>query len=150
MERVEAFIESRRLPWRVHRVGRPVKTVGQAAAALGVPERKIVKTIVLIDGGRTFACILPGNRRLDTGKLRATVGGSPRMASPREVLERTGYRVGGVPPYPLPGDVTIVIDRRVLELDKAYGGGGDEYSLLEFRPRDLAVMSNAIVADISA
>ena len=146
---VEEFIRSNKLGWRLIGLNKVVRSVKQAAEALGVPESNIIKTIIAIDNSRTYACIIPGDRKLDLDKLSRLVGGSPRIAKPREVLERTGYKVGGVPPIALPEDVIVIMDERVLKMEKAIGGGGDEYSLLEFTPRDLLKIRNVLVADIS-
>ncbi|MEB3860468.1 MAG: YbaK/EbsC family protein, partial [Desulfurococcales archaeon] len=143
------WVKRRGLSWRLHRLGSRVRSVREASEALGVPPSRIVKTIVVVDGERTIACIVPGDRRLDMAKLRAAVGGSPRLATRREVRERTGYEAGGVPPSPLPDYVVVVLDERLLRVDRVYGGGGDEYTLLEFSPRDLVESGRVIVADIS-
>ncbi|MCE4599873.1 MAG: YbaK/EbsC family protein [Desulfurococcales archaeon] len=148
VEKVKKWIEENGLDWKIHMLQSQVKTVAQAASALGVPKSVIVKTIVLVDDSRTIACIIPGDKRLSLGKVKSITGGSPRLAKPNEVLERTGYRIGGVPPYPLPGDVVIIMDERVLDNEKVYGGGGDERSLLEFSPRELLSIARVIVADI--
>ncbi len=148
-DRVEDLIKTMGLKWKLYRLQKRVRRVSQAASALGVPESLIVKTIVLIDDDRTIACIIPGDKKLDLRKVRAVIGGSPRLARPEEVLERTGYSVGGVPPYPLPDNIIIMMDERVLDNERVYGGGGDEWTLLEFSPKELISMVRVLVADIS-
>lgn len=130
-------------------MGRKVRTVSQAAEALGVDRSVIVKTIVVVEGDRTYACIVPGHRKLSIEKLERLVGGAPRLATPEEVVERTGFSVGGVPPAPLPPSVKVIIDQELMKLDRAYGGGGDDETLLEFNPRELAAITSATVADIA-
>jgi prolyl-tRNA editing enzyme YbaK/EbsC (Cys-tRNA(Pro) deacylase) len=146
---VEEWIRRMKLPWKLHRLGTKVRTVSEAAKALGVPRYMIVKTIVVVDGDKTYACLVPGHRKLSMEKLRKLVGGNPRLATPEEVEERTGFSVGGVPPAPLPSSVTVIVDREVAEMDKVYGGGGDDETLLELRPRELIAVAGALVADIA-
>jgi prolyl-tRNA editing enzyme YbaK/EbsC (Cys-tRNA(Pro) deacylase) len=147
---VEEWVKRMGLPWRLHRLGSRVRSVREASEALGVPAGLIVKTIVVVDGDRTLACIIPGDKRLDLGKLAALTGGSPRLATRSEVRERTGYDAGGVPPSPLPEGVEVVLDESLLGAERVYGGGGDEYSLLEFSPRDLVRVGRVTVASISS
>ncbi len=147
---VEAWIRERGLSWRLIDTGGPTTSVADAAERLGVEPGVIVKTLVLIDGEKTYAVIVPGPARLDLGKLARVVGGKPRMARPREVLERTGYRVGGVPPVALPEDVVLVVDKAVLGLERVYGGGGRDGVLLEFSPAELVRETGCLVADVSS
>ena len=106
----------------------PVRTVREAARAVGVGEDKIIKTIVVNCGGEFRAYILRGTKRLDVKSLGC------RLAAPEEVLSVTGYPVGGVPPVL---NIPVFIDEELLNEDYVYGGGGDDHSLLKFRPRDL-------------
>ncbi|MEB3780931.1 MAG: YbaK/EbsC family protein [Desulfurococcales archaeon] len=150
-EGIEKWIRENQLGWRLYVFKGKVKTVKQAASLLGVNPDIIMKTIILVDGEKTYAVILRGIDRVDLAKLSKITGGDPRIAPPREVLARTGYAVGGVPPAPLPGNVTVIIDRKVLNLDTVYAGGGDEYTLLKLNPRDLLrVYPNPIIGDVSS
>jgi prolyl-tRNA editing enzyme YbaK/EbsC (Cys-tRNA(Pro) deacylase) len=106
----------------------PVRTVKEAARAVGVSEDKVVKTIVVNCGGEFRAYILRGNKRLDLKSLGC------RLATPEEVLAVTGYPVGGVPPVL---NIPVFIDEELLNEDYVYGGGGDDYSLLRFKPQVL-------------
>ncbi|MCC6035669.1 MAG: aminoacyl-tRNA deacylase [Pyrobaculum sp.] len=106
----------------------PVRTVREAARAVGVGEDKIIKTIVVNCGGEFRAYILRGTKRLDVKSLGC------RLATPEEVLSVTGYPVGGVPPVL---NIPVFIDEELLNEDYVYGGGGDDHSLLRFKPRVL-------------
>jgi prolyl-tRNA editing enzyme YbaK/EbsC (Cys-tRNA(Pro) deacylase) len=106
----------------------PVHTVKEAARAVGVSEDKVVKTIVVNCGGEFRAYILRGNKRLDLKSLGC------RLATPEEVLAVTGYPIGGVPPVL---NIPVFIDEELLNEDYVYGGGGDDHSLLRFKPQVL-------------
>jgi prolyl-tRNA editing enzyme YbaK/EbsC (Cys-tRNA(Pro) deacylase) len=117
----------------------PVRTVREAARAVGVGEDKIIKTIVVNCGGEFRAYILRGTKRLDVKSLGC------RLATPEEVLSVTGYPVGGVPPVL---GIPVFIDEELLSEDYVYGGGGDDHSLLKFRPRDLVEKGLAEPVDL--
>jgi prolyl-tRNA editing enzyme YbaK/EbsC (Cys-tRNA(Pro) deacylase) len=106
----------------------PVRTVREAARAVGVGGDKIIKTIVVYCGGEFRAYILRGTKRLDVKSLGC------RLATPEEVLAVTGYPIGGVPPVL---NIPVFIDEELLNEDYVYGGGGDDHSLLRFKPRVL-------------
>lgn len=131
----------------------PMPTVPLAAAALGVPERKIVKTIVFegkkVDGLVAVA-IVTGDARVDRARVAAVLSlPTLKLASATTVSQTTGFEVGGVPPIAHVSAVPVVVDRRVLEHDIVYGGGGDEEHMLEIAPDDIVRLTNAIVADIT-
>lgn len=146
--RVESWLRSRGLDWRLIVTPGPARTVAEAARQLGVEESVIVKTLVLICEEGVYAVIIPGDRRLSLAKL-GRIAGKCRMAGRDEVAEATGYPVGGVPPVALPDSVKLVLDSRVAGMEVAYGGGGDERTLLEFSPRRLKELVGCIVADVS-
>ncbi|MCE4614236.1 MAG: hypothetical protein F7B60_01715 [Desulfurococcales archaeon] len=148
--RVEGWIKNKGLNWRLHKLNSRVKTVAEAAYALSVDEGSIVKTVVIKCGDLFYACILRGDTRLDLNKISIILHCKPRLAKPREVEEVTGYSIGGVPPAPLPSSVGILVDIRAAELKQAYGGGGDDYTLLEFRPKELLDETNAVIVDMAA
>lgn len=148
-EAVEGWVKSRGLSWRLIDVPGSAKTVDDAARFLGVDRSLIVKTLIVLCSSGLYAVIVPGDRRLDMGRLKE-IAGDCRLAKPREVVEHTGYPAGGVPPVALPPHVKIIVDRGVLGKPRVYGGGGDEKALLEFSPRELIENSGATVEDVSA
>src|SRR4030042_602271 len=76
-------------------------TAEAAAQAVGAPLGSIVKTLVFLADGTPLLVLVSGDRRADVHRLRAALGLSKkrlRLAPPAEVLDRTGFEVGGVPP----------------------------------------------------
>ena len=130
--------------------GVPMPTVPLAAAAIGVADEAILKTIVFQGpDGVCVAAIACGSGRIDRGKL-AEVAGCPslKMAAPEVVLGVTGFPAGGVSPVAHANPIPVVIDERVMRLGEAWGGGGDERLLLRLRPEDIRRLTEATVADI--
>ena len=146
--RVESWLRRHGLNWRLITMDKPTKTVAQAAQQLGVDKSMIIKTLILLCENKVYAVIVPGDKRLSFEKLEKIVG-KCRMAKKSEVEDATGYPAGGVPPVALPNNIEVIMDARVVHLKKAYGGGGDEKSLLEFNPNTLKKLIRCIIADVS-
>jgi Cys-tRNA(Pro) deacylase len=128
-------------------------TVPLAAAALGVSEGAIVKTIVFegkkVDGHVALA-IVTGDARVDRSRVAAVLNlPTLKLASPATVSRVIGFEVGGVPPIAHRSSVPVVVDRKVLEREIVYGGGGDEEHMLEIAPDDIVRLTNAVVADVT-
>ncbi len=148
--RLVAFLASAGVEHAFAAPGVPMPTVPLAAAAIGVADAAILKTIVFRspDGG-CVAAIASGTGRIDRGKLAAASGfPSLKMAAPDVVLLETGFPAGGVSPVGHASPIPVVIDERVMRLGEAWGGGGDERLLLRLRPEDIRRLTDAVVADI--
>lgn len=130
--------------------GVPMPTVSLAAAALGVAEEAILKTIVFQSpAGDCVAAVASGAGRIDRRKLADAAGfPSLKMAAPEVVLRVTGFPAGGVSPVGHADAIPVVIDERVMLLPEAWGGGGDERLLLRLGPADIRRLTGATVADI--
>ncbi len=131
--------------------GVPTPTVPDAARALGVEERQIIKSLLFqAKTGDVVLAVLAGASRVRRQRLRDVTGlRGLEMADPATVLERTGYPAGGTPPV---GHVTtfpVVIDAGVLELPVVFGGGGRIDSLLRIGPREIVRVTQATVAQIT-
>lgn len=125
-----------------------VHSVAEAAAAAGAQPTDFVKSVVLVlpDGGLVVA-IVKGEDRVSRSRVgRLFGGGEPRVAEADEVLRRTGYPAGGVPPFGFPA--TFLVDERVLERAWVYAGGGSARALLKLETRELARASGGRVARV--
>ncbi|RLG52082.1 MAG: hypothetical protein DRO00_06195 [Thermoproteota archaeon] len=128
-------------------VGKPVKTVAQAAKHTNSSPKQIIKSLVFISEkiGPVLA-IVEGDTKADVEKL-SKLFGSCRLANPDEVLSITGYRIGEVPPVGL--KIKTVVDKRVLSNTYVIGGGGRIDRLSKLDPRRIVEYQNAEVLDIS-
>ena len=125
----------------------PVRTLEEAARK--VPADKIIKSIVLISSDKEpILAILPAKNRISYKKIKTLLKVKDvRLAQPDEVLERSGYPVGGVPPF---NKITrILLDPTVQRNARSIAGGGDPDKLVELETRDLLEFLDPIIADFS-
>ncbi len=146
------YLARRGIPGVILEFDEPVKTVGAAEAASGVPAEQIVKSLVLMDGaGRAYICLVAGSKRLSLAKVERSLGvGSLRLANGEEVLRETGYDVGAVPPVAHRKMLTILMDVDVQRLETMVAGGGSHRALVRLSPGDVLRETGARVADISS
>ncbi len=100
-----------------------VTSLAEAAAACGVPEQSVVKTLVVRRGDQDYVLVLiPGDRSLSWKKLRAVLGVN-RMALPdaEEAKAATGYARGTISPLGL--ELPIVADERIRGREITLGTG---------------------------
>ncbi len=145
VEPVAEWIRKYGVRWKLIRTSGRTTTVDDAARFLGVDKSRIVKTLIVVAGDEVYAVVIPGDKRLDMRKLTNLIGVRPRLARPEEVVEKTGYTIGGVPPIALPDNVKLVIDESLLRHGRVYGGGGEDGVLLEFNPKELIELVKPLV-----
>ena len=149
IEPVIEWIRKHGIKWRIIKASGRTTTVDDAARFLGVDKSKIVKTLIVVAGDNVYAVVIPGDKRLDMRKFASITGVRARLAKPEEVVEKTGYTVGGVPPIALPNNVKLIIDESLLKHDKVYGGGGEDGVLLEFNPKELIKLTKPLVTKLT-
>jgi prolyl-tRNA editing enzyme YbaK/EbsC (Cys-tRNA(Pro) deacylase) len=122
-------------------------TVADAAAALGVDEGQIAKSIVFVMDGEPVVVVASGRHRINSDKVCDTLDcAEGRMASGDEVRAATGFPIGGVPP--IGHGLPVVFDSALLDYDVIYAAGGDGNTLFEVAPRQLAGCVHALVAAV--
>ncbi len=150
-ERLAAFVAAHAIAVEVVETDEAAATAEDAARLLGVRVSDIVKTMVLTDGVRTVAAIVPGDMRLDRKKVARAIGlATLRFASGAEVLEHTGYPPGGVAPFAFASALTVVVDASLAETPgrEIVAGGGRPELLIRVAVADLVRHNRAVVAQI--
>ena len=112
----------RGIPFRVVHPGH-VTSLAEAAAACGVPEQAIVKTLVVRRGDGDYVLVLvPGDRSLSWKKLRALLGVN-RLSLPDadEARSATGYARGTITPLGLA--LPVIADERIRGREITLGTG---------------------------
>ena len=125
----------------------PVKTGEQAAKK--VQAEKIAKSIVMIDSnGEPLLAIVPERNLVSHKKLKTLLNvRDVRLANAEEVLQHSGYPVGGVSPFNK--IKRVLLDQQVVRDETVIVGGGDINKLVELRTKDIVTALNPTVADIS-
>lgn len=107
---------------------------------------EICKTIIVKSKAGFTALFLRGSDRVSFKKLRG-VTGKARIASSEDVVEITGVMPGAVCPLLVP--VPVIVDWKLLALDRVNFGSGDHLYGLEMKSADLYRVMDFTVADFS-
>lgn len=130
------------------RFERSCHSVAQAAEAVGGTPGDLVKNICMIDSrGALIVAVVKGEDRASTSRVaRLLDGQAVRTARPDEILERTGYPVGGTPSFGY--GATFLVDPKVMERQVVYSGGGSPNSLVKISPKQLLAANGGSVQRI--
>jgi len=148
VERVARVLREGRVEARIEEFGEGTPTAADAARATGAAIDQIVKSLVFSCDGRAIVVMVPGDRRADTAKIAAAAGCERVKAVGAEaVADLTGFPVGGVAPFPLPGIETVLIERELLAHEVVWIGAGSGRHMAALAPSDLARLARARPVD---
>ncbi len=102
-------------------------TAEQAAAAAGCALGQIVKTLVVYVSAAPMLVLVSGDRRLDDRLLAARFGvgrKQVKMATSEQVLDLTGYEVGGVSPFGSTTALPALVDESFQRFEEIWLAGG--------------------------
>ena len=120
-------------------------SVAEAAEAVGAEPEDFVKSICMIGTGGLIVAIVKGEHRASTKRVSKALGiERPRVAEPDEMMELTGYPVGGTPAFGY--EATFLMDPKVLEKEKVYSGGGSTNALTYMTTEEMQRVNGATVA----
>ncbi|MDX2376246.1 YbaK/EbsC family protein [Microbacterium sp. LRZ72] len=127
----------------------PARSLEEAAAALGIAPREIVKTLVVARRGEGFLfALVPGDRQISWPKLRAALGVNRlRLATPDEALAATGYERGTIVPLGSAQRWPVVADASIGG-QVSMGAGSHGYNVVADAAELLSAL-DAVVTDIT-
>jgi len=135
--RVTGFLTERGIEARVVTLDDSTKTSQMAADALGCTVAEIAKSIVFAHGDSPLVVVISGDKRVDIRKLSAAMGGGVSKADADWVRERTGYVIGGVPPFPHDEGVRVLLDASLRRFRKVWAAAGDPNSVMNISVADI-------------
>ncbi len=149
IERVRAHAKRHGLEIEVHRFPAGTHTAEDAARAIGTGVAQIVKSLVFLAAGDPVIVLVSGADRVDEAKLAAAIGAAAvRRATANEVRDRTGYVVGGVPPFGHADATRVVVDDDLLVYDVVWAAAGLPDAVFPIAPAHLVRASGARAADV--
>jgi len=128
------------------------RSAAEAAAALGVAQEQIVKSMVF-RGQRSDSPVLAlvgGASRVDPALLAACVGEPVGRADADWVRQRTGFAIGGVPPIGHSEPLRTVADRSLVALALLWAAAGTPHAVFPLRGDELVALTGAQLADIAS
>lgn len=123
----------------------------QAAQALGVEPRRMLKTLMAEVDGRPVCAVVPSDCEVSMKKLAGAFGGkSAKMMRPADAERLTGYHVGGISPFGQKKRVPVAIEASALGHATVFLNGGQRGLQVELAPQDAVTAVGAIARELTA
>jgi prolyl-tRNA editing enzyme YbaK/EbsC (Cys-tRNA(Pro) deacylase) len=123
-------------------------TAQEAADAVGAPVGAIVKSLVFSAGDEVLLVLASGPNRVNAEALAARLGIALGKADADTVKEKTGYSIGGVPPFGHPQPLRTVMDEDFFAFDEVWAAAGSATAVFPVTPQELERLSGATVMPI--
>src|ERR1700676_96725 len=148
LESVRAFFAAKAPDIAVIESPMSSATVALAAEAFGVEPDRIAKTLSLRVGDRVVLIVASGLSRMDNKKVKAMLGGKPKMLDLAEVVAVTGHEVGGVCPFGLKHPLQVYCDVSLKAYDEVVPAAGSTHSAVRLAPSRMAELVKAEWVDV--
>lgn len=118
-------------------------TVAEAAAALGVEEGMIAKTMSFLQGEQPVLILTEGTAKVDNRKYKDTFYVKAKMIPFGEVEEKIGHAPGGVCPFGINEGVEVYLDESLKQFGTVYPAAGNDHSAVKLTIPELEQIAGA-------
>lgn len=138
IDRVRSYLQEKNPRLQIIELEQNTSTAALAAQALGLEVGQIAKSILFKKKNDEYLMVVSaGDVKLDSKAIKETVGQRVRMANPDEVLNVTGFSIGGVCPFALATELPIYLDESLLRYELVYAAAGTANTALPISFQEL-------------
>ena len=151
-ERVQSALRELGLNRAIVEFQASTHTVEAAAQAIGCERGQIVKTLFFLADGRPTLVLVAGDMQVDTAELARLLGVGRkklRMGTPDEVLEATGFALGGVAPIGSRTACDVVIDGSLLRFERVWAAAGTANAVFSVEMDALVTATRGQLANVT-
>ena len=140
---MQAALVAQGLALQVVELPASTRTAAEAAAAIGCEVAQIAKSLVFrgVNSGEPILVIAGGANRVDEAKVATAVGEPVERADADYVRARTGYAIGGVPPFAHLTPIRTLVDADLVGLAEIWAAAGTPHAVFRLTPADLLALT---------
>lgn len=136
-ERVKSVLTAAEVEFEVLK-HKEVKTSEEASKVRGTPMSMAPKAMIMKKNSGEFIMVcVPADQKVSMSKIKEVVGESVEMASPEEVEDRLGVKVGAVPPFGNVFGIEMYLDKDFWSKDEVAFNAGRRDTSIKMKAADL-------------
>ncbi|MCZ7552655.1 MAG: YbaK/EbsC family protein [Anaerolineales bacterium] len=149
-QKIQQALETRGVKLQVIELADSTRTSAEAAQAIGCGVGQIVKSLVFKAkrSERPILVIASGVNRVDERRIEKLIGEPLGKADADFVRARTGFVIGGVPPFGHAEPVETFIDQDLLNYSELWAAAGTPHAVFRLTPDELLFLSDGKVAPV--
>ncbi|MFA5392496.1 MAG: YbaK/EbsC family protein [Candidatus Paceibacterota bacterium] len=124
------------------------KTAEEAARAIGCEINQIAKSIIFNVQEEIVLVIVSGGNKVNEAKMSSYLSKLVKKADADFVKEKTGYSIGGVPPFGHKTEIKTFIDKDLLKYKEIWAAAGSDNTVFKISPEELIKYSKGQIIDI--
>lgn len=126
------------------------RTSAEAAAAIGASVGQIAKSLVFrtVNTQRAILVIASGNNRVNEKTLATLIGETIMRPDADFVRAKTGFVIGGVPPFGHTTPLETFIDEDLQAFDTIWAAAGTPFAVFQLTPSELIRITGGRVISI--
>lgn len=150
MEKIERILKENKLEFELKEFSQSTKTSKEAAEAIGCDVAQIGKSIIFKGkvSGKPYLIIASGKNRVNEENFSKIIGETIEKGDANFVKEKTGYIIGGVPPFGHKENIETFIDEDLFKFEYIWCAGGTPNSVFKISPKDLLKITNGKIINI--
>ncbi len=115
-EQIRSLLSSKSIPFK-YLEHEPTPTSIDSARVRGTPLHEGAKALILrtSKSNANYMVVLPGDRKIDSKKLKEVIGENFSFEKPEVIYEKYGLVIGGVPPFGFLFDIQTFYDTAILK-----------------------------------
>ena len=149
IQKIEDLLNQKNIGYKIANYPPGVKNAAEAAELIGLPREKIIKSLVFKSKGEFMLLLLQSPKKVNVPKVNEELSLKISMASPEEIFEVTGYKIGAVTFFDLKTDLPVYIDAPVMECDKISVASGIRGIDIILDPKDLKTVAEGKILDLT-
>jgi prolyl-tRNA editing enzyme YbaK/EbsC (Cys-tRNA(Pro) deacylase) len=124
----------------VREMAQSTRTAEEAAAACGCDVAQIVKSLVFAGkaSGRPYLLLVSGRNRVNERAVASLIGDALLRPDAETVRDRTGFAIGGIPPFGHARPLPTFVDEDLLAHAIVWAAAGTPSAVFSVDPKALA------------
>lgn len=127
-----------------------VVTSEEAARTRGFELKQGIKALVFTNDGDGWVVVdIPADKKVDVKKVAQQMNWSKnktRMATPEEVMEKTGCQIGAVPPFGHKNSIPVLVDKTIYNNKESAFNIGLRTNSVKIRTQEMKIVFKEIGA----
>ena len=149
LEKAKAYLAQAGYGDRVIEFETSTATVSLAAAALGVPDDAIAKSVALYAGAKPIMVLTKGTAKIDNRKFKDTFFAKAKMIPFEEVEAVIGHAPGGVCPFGRNEDVPVYLDESMKAFTRVFPAAGNDHTAVNLSLAELEALVGGNWVDVT-